>query len=87
MLRLIWHIGGINEHVNCYYGINHDYMCDLEAKFVATFLYIVEVEELNHSESELEEFETFGKNNKMLLLGACEGGGKSFKMFFQCLAQ
>ncbi len=48
---------------------------------------MVELEELNHQENELEEFETFGKNNKILLLGACEGGGKSFKMFFQCLAQ
>jgi hypothetical protein len=62
-------------------------MCDLEAKLVATFLYMIEVEESNHQERELEEFETIGKNNKMLLLGACEGGGKSFKMFFQCLAQ
>jgi hypothetical protein len=62
-------------------------MCDLEAKFVATFLYMVEVEEANHQESGLEEFETFGKDNKMLLLGACERGGKSFKVFIQCLAQ
>jgi hypothetical protein len=62
-------------------------MCDLEVKFVATFLYMVEVEETNHQESGLEEFEAFGKDNKMLLLRACEGGGKSFKLFFQCLAQ
>jgi hypothetical protein len=54
-------------------------MCDLEAKFVATFLQMVEVEESNHQENKLEKF---GKNNKMLLLGACEGGGKSFKVFF-----
>ncbi len=73
--------------MDCYYRINHDYVCDLEAKFVATFLYTVEVEEANHQESRLEEFETFGKDNKMLLLGACERGGKSFKVFIQCLAQ
>ncbi len=59
-------------------------MCDLEAKFVATFLQMVEVEESNHQENKLEEF---GKNNKMLLLVDCEGGGKSFKVLFQCLAQ
>jgi len=34
---------------------------------------------INHQENKLEKF---GKNNKMLLLGACEGGGKSFKVFF-----
>ncbi len=73
--------------MDCYYGINHDYLCDLKPNFVIIFLYMVELEELNHQENELEEFETFGKNNKILLLGACEGGGKSFKMFFQCLAQ
>jgi len=54
-------------------------MCDLEAKFVATFLQMVEVEESNHQENKLEKF---GKNNKMFLVGACEGGGKSFKVFF-----
>jgi hypothetical protein len=43
-------------------------MCDLEAKFVVTFLYMVEVEELNNQENELEEFETFGNNDKMFLL-------------------
>jgi hypothetical protein len=74
-------------------------MCDLEAKFVATFMYmveekfvatfmyIVEVEESNHQESELQEFETFGKNNKMFFLRACEGGGKNFKVLLQCLVQ
>jgi hypothetical protein len=45
---------------------------------------MVEVEKSNHQENKLEKF---GKNNKMLLLGAYEGGGKNFKEFFQCLAQ
>ncbi len=44
--------------MDCYCGINHDHMCDLKAKFVATFMYMVEVEESNHQENELEEFET-----------------------------
>jgi hypothetical protein len=43
---------------------------------------MVEVEELNNQENELEEFETFGNNDKMFLLWACEGGGKSLKCSF-----